>query len=191
VKVYWIDELLRLGACAEAIAWAKKYNSLEDAWQSCSNGGWMLWLAGRVSSEPFSDIRRSLVLALCECIKLKFELIPIPEIQLLIAIETAERWARGDTNVSFDMLRAAANDTCMAYGTARSRVLACINNAVSCAIATAYWSNTTIAHTVVWSLVCITDRLDVDALQLQCANIIRKYYPTAPDIALCNYEPAR
>jgi len=53
----WTRGLTLLGACEEAIEWCKKYESLEDVWQVCERGDWMLWLAGRILGEPESDSR--------------------------------------------------------------------------------------------------------------------------------------
>ena len=109
--LHWSEHLLALGACLEAVAWARAQPDLPTAWQRCENGAWMLWLAGKSAGEPWSDARRPLVLAVCGCVRLG-----LPEwrrhfpdddrpLQLL---ETAESWARG-TGATPEHVRAAAS----------------------------------------------------------------------------------
>lgn len=43
----WIDELKKLQACDDAIAWCRSYPDLETAWAVCERGDWMLWLAAK------------------------------------------------------------------------------------------------------------------------------------------------
>ena len=40
----WLEPIKELGACQEALDWADKYDSLEEAWAACKEGGWMAWL---------------------------------------------------------------------------------------------------------------------------------------------------
>lgn len=98
-------QLIKLYACAEAVEWVGD-RTLEQAWAECERGDYMLWLAGRVVGDAFSDSRRPLVLAACECARLTLEQIPEGEARPRVAIETAERWARGE-DVSREELQAA------------------------------------------------------------------------------------
>jgi len=59
------NDLMRLGACSEAIAWVGT-RDLARAWEECARGDWMLWLASRVSESNIA-LRRAVVLAACEC----------------------------------------------------------------------------------------------------------------------------
>ena len=90
----WTDDLWRLGACGDAVAWAAGFPDLGAAWAACERGDWMLWLAGRVSDKPMSDARRPLVLAACECARLALPHVRAGDDRPLRAIEMAERWAR-------------------------------------------------------------------------------------------------
>ena len=58
-----VSEILRyVGACDEAIAWARPYGTDgKKAWAECDNPEWMLWLLGKLSGEPGSPKRRKLV----------------------------------------------------------------------------------------------------------------------------------
>ena len=45
----FITRLKRLDACSEAIEWLeeKGIDTIEEAWQRCERGDWMLWLYRR------------------------------------------------------------------------------------------------------------------------------------------------
>jgi len=83
----YITELKGLKACQEAIAWLEegKYKTLNDAWQVCERGDWMLWLVGTLSYVTKDDTRP------------------------LKAIEMAEAWANGDPGISLSDLRTAVD----------------------------------------------------------------------------------
>ena len=87
--------LKRHGACAEAVKWAKPYKTLREAWKACTRGDWMLRLAGL--AELCS--RQGLVLAACACARLALPYVKKGEKRPLAAIETAERWARGEATL--------------------------------------------------------------------------------------------
>lgn len=55
-------KLKKLGACAEAIAFAKGFETPQEAWDACERGDWMLWIIGRtINCEPWSDGRKPLL----------------------------------------------------------------------------------------------------------------------------------
>lgn len=87
--------LHKIGACAEAVEWAKPY-SLGEAWTICKRADWMLWLAGKMSDESGWSTRKEVVLAACACARTSLRFIKKTETRPLVAIETAERWARGE-----------------------------------------------------------------------------------------------
>lgn len=106
---HWSDSLRRLGACSDAIKFARGHDSLAAAWAACEDPRWLLWYAGRVSGGSGSDARRRLVLCACECARLVLHLVPAGEDRPRVAIETAEAWARGgDGAPSIEYVRAAA-----------------------------------------------------------------------------------
>jgi len=105
---HWTDRLVTLGACPEAVTWAKGYATPAAAWKVCQRGDWMLWLAGKLSGEPGSDGRKPLVLAACACARLALKHVAQGEIRPRVAIETAERWARGVEGVTLNDVRKAA-----------------------------------------------------------------------------------
>jgi hypothetical protein len=108
---HWSESLVAMGACAEAVVWARTQPDLPTAWAACERGDWLLWLAGRTCGERGSAAHRRLVLAACACARLA---LPIWEAQYpddtrpRVAIETAEAWARSDEGVTPGDVRDAA-----------------------------------------------------------------------------------
>jgi hypothetical protein len=41
--------LKKLSACSEGIEFASNYETIEQAWNNCQRGDWMLWLAGKLN----------------------------------------------------------------------------------------------------------------------------------------------
>ena len=88
----FVVSLRKLGACSEAVEWAKGYPTLQAAWDACERADWMLWLVARVDGE----IRPVTRLAMCACARTALRYVPAGEDQPLRAIETGERFARGE-----------------------------------------------------------------------------------------------
>ena len=103
-----IDRLSLLGACRDALDWARLPTTPADpaaAWLACPRGDWLLWLAGRCPALP----RAALVFAACACVREALHLVPAGEDRPRAAIEAAEAWARGgDGAPSFGEVLAAA-----------------------------------------------------------------------------------
>lgn len=157
----YTEKLRKLWACGEAIRWCEegKFPTLEKAWQSCERGDWMLWLIGKLSSEPTSDNRKRLVLVACECARLALPYVEKGEARPLQAIEMAERWANGDDTVTLEMVRAAANAAAYAAANAAANAAYAAYAAANAAYAAANAK-----------------------IQKECADIVRKHYPKAPSI---------
>jgi hypothetical protein len=92
-----------LGACDSAVEWAGRRRLSAASWRGCERGDWMLWLAARVDVP-----HKRIVLAACAAARYSLHLVPVGEDRPRIAIETAERWARG--RATLDEVRAAAAD---------------------------------------------------------------------------------
>ena len=80
----FINKLEELDACSEAIGWVETQETIEQAWQNCERGDWLLWLIGKLDID-----RKRLVLAACECARLSLHLVPEDEDRPKIAIEMA------------------------------------------------------------------------------------------------------
>ncbi len=99
----WLDQR---EACSGALEWLGT-RGLATAWGECDRGDWLLWLAGMAGVD-----RRRLVLAACACARGALPYIPEGENRPRVAIETAEKWARGEEGVTLGDVRRAA---CAAY----------------------------------------------------------------------------
>ena len=55
--------LRKLGACSEAVKFAKKYPTIRQAWNHCDNGAWLFWLVLAVDS----SVKTRCVLGLRSC----------------------------------------------------------------------------------------------------------------------------
>ena len=109
----WQDNLTRLRACDEAVGWAQNYKTFPAAWEACKRGDWMLWLAARSGVD-----RKALVLAACACARPALKYVPKGEKRPRIAIETAERWARGEATIEDLRLTSATSAASAAYAAA-------------------------------------------------------------------------
>jgi len=104
---YWTDKLVALGACPDAVEWARAYPSLTAAWKVCERADWMLWLAGKLCRTV--PARKRLVLAACACARTALKYVPEGEKRPLMAVRTAEQWARGTGGVTVEDVRAAGD----------------------------------------------------------------------------------
>jgi hypothetical protein len=105
---HWTQTLIDLDACTEAVEWAKGYGTFDEAWRASERGDWMMWLVGKFSGLPDDDKRKPLVLAACKCARLALKYVPAREVRPQVAIETAERWAKGGNAVTIGDVCSAA-----------------------------------------------------------------------------------
>ncbi len=103
--------VLALRPCADAQEWILSVSggTPSQAWARCPRGDWMLWLAARAEVD-----RRLVVLAACECARLALPYVPSGEDRPRAAIETAERWTRGEATMA-EVRGAAAYAYAAAY----------------------------------------------------------------------------
>jgi hypothetical protein len=167
---HWSNSLIRLGACKEAVAWARQHRSLAAAWEVCKRGDWMLWLAGRCSGEPLSDGRRKLVLATCECARLPLPHVPAGEDRPRLAIEAAEAWARGTGSVEAMRYASSAAAYASAYAASAYAASAYAASAAAANAAAAAANANAAAAAAAACYVTLA----------KCANIVRKHYPEPP-----------
>jgi hypothetical protein len=105
---HWSDALVPLGACTEAVSWARTQPDYETAWAACERGDWLIWLADRLRED-----RRTIVRAACACARLALRYVPAGDDRPLRAIEAAEGWCDG--NVTLEIVVPAAAAAYAAY----------------------------------------------------------------------------
>lgn len=169
----YVKIIKELGACGKALEWLKAQDTdVQTAWETCERGDWMLWLIGKIAAgEPESEQRKRLVLASCACARLA---IPEDKNKLepssLTAIVTAEKWARGENGVTINEVKKAAAAYYAAY---YATYTAYSTDVADEAYYTAYAAALSVAP-------CSADYRKV--VLKNCADIIRRYYPLAPEL---------
>jgi len=170
--------LKKLEACKEAVEWAKQFTTLQEAWDVCERGDWMLWLLGKKSGKPESKSRKKLVLAACKCARLSLKYVKKGEPRPLKAIQTAEMWANGDISVSLQDVRNAADAAYAvdaayaAYAAADAAAYA----AYAAADAAAYAAYAADAADAAYAAYAAAYAARTKTLK-KCASIVRKDYP--------------
>ena len=166
----WIDDLLlRRRACPEAVTWARQYPTIEAAWAACDRGDWMLWWIERVGrGESGSDERRRLVAVACRCARLALPHVQGGEDRPRLAIETAERWAAGDPQITPAMVLAAA-------GAAWAAAWAAGAAGDAAGAAWAAWA----ARAAAGAARAAAGAAEADILR-RCADLVRAEYPAPP-----------
>ena len=107
---HWSDVIVRLGACPEAVEWARTQPSAAVAWRTCQRSAWLTWVvdvtAGAPGTGTVADRKRALLAAALARTALQF--VPAGEGRPLRAIEMRERWARREEGVTWDDVTRAA-----------------------------------------------------------------------------------
>jgi hypothetical protein len=162
MSMYWTDKLVKLGACPNAVEWARAYPSLAAAWKACERADWMLWLAGRLCRTV--PQRKRLTLAACACARMVLKYVPKGEDRPRAAILTAERWARDASVVTLENVRKAADAA--AYGAGYA------------AYAAAHAAHAAYAA----DPACAAAHAACAAAYAHMSNIVRKHYPKPPSL---------
>ena len=178
-----IGKLRKKGACQEALSWLETQPNWQIAWDTCDRGDWMLWLIGKMSASLES--RQKLVLTACQCARLTLPY--TSDDRPLKTIETAEAWTRGEATLEMvrEAVRAAKAAAYAAYAAADAAsagyVAASAADAAYAAAFAAYAAADVAfaAHAVAFAAYA-ADAADLagDITLRQCADIIRKHYPT-------------
>jgi len=169
---HWSDSIPK-SACLEAAEWCKTQRSFASAWKNCKRGDWMLWILGRQAGKPESASRKRLVLCACALARTALKHVPAGEARPRLAIETAEKWARGEATIK--QVRTAAWDA--GYYAARAARTAswaarAASYAASCAASHAAGA-VSAASVASWTASDASDAW---------AKIVRKFYPRPPKL---------
>jgi len=172
---HWSDKLT-YSPCVAAWAWLQIQPDPQTAWEKSKRGDWMLYHAGKLAGEPGSDARRPLVLAACECARLVLLRVKAGETRPLLAIEAAERWARGGADApTLQEVRRAA-DAAYAAAAAADAAYAAADAAYAAAYA-AYAAADAAYDAADAAAAAEAARAKTLAI---CADIVRKHYPKVP-----------
>ena len=169
-------KLKKLHPCSDALQWVSEQKNPQQAWDDCERGDWMLWLLGKLSGDSKSKSRKKLVLAACECARLSLHLVPDDEDRPRIAIETAEKWVRGEASIDRVMSAAYAADVAT-YAAADVAAYAAYADSDAYAAADV----ATYAAYAAYAAVYAADATRKSTLK-QCADIVRKHYPKVPKL---------
>ena len=108
-----IEDVEKLNACSECLAWLKTQPNIETAWRTCERGDWMIGLLRKSGK----DIDRKVwVRIACKCARLVLHLAKSDEAKR--AIETAEAWLDGKATEIECRAAAEAADAAYAYDAA-------------------------------------------------------------------------
>jgi len=176
-----IRKLMKIKACKKAVSYARQQPNWQAAWDKCERGDWMLWLLGKLSGPSESKSRKKLVLTTCKCARLSLKYIPKKEKRPLVAIETAEKWARGEetlgnVKLAADAAYAAADaaDAAAYASYAEAAAHAAYADAADAAYAAAYAADASYADAA--------DAAEREKTLKQLSVIVKKMYPKAPKL---------
>ena len=177
----WLDELKKLDPCCEAVEYAETHKTLSSAWKSCERGDWMLWYAGKICTTE--SARKRLVLAACECARQSLQYVTAGETRPLIAIETAEKWARGESGVTIEDVQSAAAASAAyasAYAAYAAASAAYAAYAVASAAYAAYAATSAASAAYSTAYASAAAHAAYAAALKDSADIVRKHYPKPP-----------
>jgi hypothetical protein len=89
-------KLKELDACdgpGGAIEWAKDYDTLQQAWDNCQRGDWMIWLINEMEWSNEKDLRLMAVAFARQVQHL------MNDQRSINALDVAERYANGEANI--------------------------------------------------------------------------------------------
>jgi len=88
-------QIAHLAPCSDARKWLNEQNTWQEAWNSCPRADWLLWLIGKDKSIA----KKRIVVCACAIARTSLRFVKEGELRPLIAIETAERWAKGEATL--------------------------------------------------------------------------------------------
>jgi len=177
---HWTDSI-PTNACADAVAYCKTQRSFAAAWKDCKRGDWMLWILGRLAGPVGDPKRKPLVLAACACARLSLKRVKKGEDRPRLAIETAERWARGKATIKQVQAAAAAAANAYAAAAADAAYAAYAVDAADADYATYADYAAADAYAAGGADYAAATAARTGVLA-QCAGIVRVHYPRPPKL---------
>jgi hypothetical protein len=182
-----IYELRKLGACADAVKDAEKYNTAQEFWEKCNRGDWMLWLLFKILKPLENElVLRKITSIKVKCVRLVQHL--ISDKRSLVALDISEKFSKGEaTRKELDAAAAAAADAA-AYAADAGAAYAAAYAAVYAADAAAY-----AADAGAYAAAAAADAAYYDAaydaaannrksILKQCSEIVRETYLSIDEI---------
>ena len=93
------SKLDELNACREAVEWYESFDTLQEAWDKCERGDWMLWYLGRTCGPPDTADHRTMTACKAACARLVLHIYEAKypnDVRPRNAIEAAEEYSRGE-----------------------------------------------------------------------------------------------
>ena len=176
-----INYLKKLRACNGAVIWAEQFNSMQEAWDNCERGDYMLWLLGKQTGRPGTKSRKRLILTVCKCARLALKHVPKDEKRPLKAIQTAEKYAKGVKGITLQDVRNAADAAAAAAAAAADAYTAAVAYAAHAAVAYAADAAVVYATAAAADAAYAAHAAAAGGAQTKtlkkCAEIVRKDYP--------------
>jgi len=172
---HWSDALVALGACEEAVEWARGQKDPEIAWQSCERADWMLWIAAMRCE------RRLVVHAALDCAETVAHLMPLAG---LLALHVTREWCEGRADLE-DVrdVRACARTAAaadVAADVAAAATYAAASDAAAAADADAAATYAAAAATYAAAAAAYAAAADRSTALRRMADIVRERVPHAP-----------
>jgi hypothetical protein len=182
VKTHWSKKLAVLGACREAIVYAKTKPSLAAAWRDCERADWMLWLLGKITANraPETPARRKLAGCAGECAATILRYLPEDEKRPAKCIRLVRRWAGGDPRVTIGMLQDAASAASAAYYAYYAPIVSAVSVAHCSADSAASTADYAACAAELAAYACDAYAAAKQRALARMARIVRRNYPTAP-----------
>src|SRR6185312_2274471 len=103
--------LKELCACRDGRTWAHG-KSLQEVWDTCERGDWLLWLCGNMSEREGWPTRKQVVLAAVECATTALKYVKAGENRPAECLRIVREWCAG--NATIEQVREARNDAAAA-----------------------------------------------------------------------------
>ena len=179
-------DIKHLRPCTAATDWLGLRRNPQKAWDECPRGDWMIWLLTRTKADP-----AKLRLVACDIARTVLHLVPEGEDRPRIAIETAERYARGEATdgelrTATDAAWAAADAawdaawTAARAASARDAASDTARDAATAAARAAAHAAARAAASAAASAAHAAARAARAATHAASADIVRKHFPTPP-----------
>ena len=98
------SKLNELNACREAVEWCSDFGTLQEAWDKCERGDWMLWYLGQTCGATETDSHRTMTACKAACARLVLHIWEAKypdDARPKLAIEAAEKYSRGEITAAF------------------------------------------------------------------------------------------